>query len=93
MDKGHQFFDNMRHNWENRSHRSGRDNQQTNDYNYRTNTSSSQQTQRTENDWDYNARKKKEQEEIDSILDKIRKSGYDSLTKDEKQKLFDSNKQ
>ncbi len=93
MDKGHQFFDNMRHNWENRSHRSGRDNQQTNDYNYRANTSSSQQTQRTENDWDYNARKKKEQEEIDSILDKIRKSGYDSLTKDEKQKLFDSNKQ
>ena len=27
---------------------------------------------------------------IDRILDKIRKSGYDSLTKEEKQKLFDS---
>lgn len=33
------------------------------------------------------------QEEIDRILDKIRKSGYDSLTKEEKQSLFDqSNK-
>ena len=30
------------------------------------------------------------QEEIDRILDKIRKSGYDSLTKEEKQTLFDS---
>ena len=33
------------------------------------------------------------QEEIDRILDKIRKSGYDSLTPSEKQMLFDqSNK-
>lgn len=40
-------------------------------------------------DWDYNAHKQQEQEEIDHILDKIRKSGYDSLTKEEKQKLFD----
>lgn len=29
------------------------------------------------------------QAEIDAILDKIRKSGYDSLTKEEKKKLFD----
>lgn len=43
-----------------------------------------------ETDWEYNARKKENQEEIDRILDKIRKSGYDSLTKEEKQKLFDS---
>lgn len=40
-------------------------------------------------DWDYNARQKANQEEIDAILDKIRKSGYDSLSKEEKQKLFD----
>ena len=40
-------------------------------------------------DWDYNAKKKATQEEIDRILDKIRKSGYDSLTKEEKQMLFD----
>ncbi len=43
-------------------------------------------------DWDYNARKRAAQEEIDRILDKIRKSGYDSLTKEEKQTLFDQSK-
>lgn len=43
-------------------------------------------------DWDYNARKKAMQDEIDRILDKIRKSGYDSLTKEEKQTLFDQSK-
>ena len=32
---------------------------------------------------------KKGQKEIDRILDKIRKSGYDSLTREEKQTLFD----
>ena len=32
------------------------------------------------------------QEEVDRILDKIRKSGYDSLTRDEKQTLFDQSK-
>lgn len=41
-------------------------------------------------DWDYNADKKAEEEEIDHILDKIRKNGYSSLTKEEKQRLFDS---
>ena len=46
-----------------------------------------------EADMEYNARKKKNQEEIDAILDKIRKSGYDSLTKEEKQKLFDASRQ
>lgn len=43
-------------------------------------------------DWDYNSQKKVNQEEIDRILDKIRKSGYDSLTKEEKQTLFDQSK-
>lgn len=33
------------------------------------------------------------QAEIDAILDKIRKSGYDSLTKEEKKKLFDQSQQ
>ena len=41
-------------------------------------------------DWDYNADKKAEEEEIDRILDKIRKNGYASLSKEEKQRLFDS---
>ena len=46
-----------------------------------------------EDDMEYNARKKARQDEIDAILDKIRKSGYDSLTKEEKQKLFDASKE
>lgn len=41
-------------------------------------------------DWNYNADKKATEEEIDRILDKIRKNGYASLTKEEKQFLFES---
>lgn len=47
---------------------------------------------RRESDEEYNARKRQNQEEIDAILDKIRKSGYDSLTKDEKRKLFEQSR-
>ncbi len=43
---------------------------------------------RPETDMEYNARKKAEQDEIDKILDKISKSGYSSLSKSEKEKLF-----
>ncbi len=43
-------------------------------------------------DWEYNERKKKQEAEIDAILDKIRKSGYGSLTEEEKKKLFDAKK-
>lgn len=39
-------------------------------------------------DWDYNKNKKVEKENINDILDKIGKSGYDSLTKHEKEYLF-----
>jgi hypothetical protein len=46
-----------------------------------------------EDDMEYNARKRERQAEIDAILDKIRKSGYDSLTKEEKKKLFDASKE
>ena len=31
--------------------------------------------------------------EVDAILDKIRKSGYDSLTKEEKKRLFEASKE
>ena len=48
---------------------------------------------RAESDMDYNARKKQNQEVIDRILDKIRKSGYDSLTKEEKQTLFEASRE
>lgn len=43
-------------------------------------------------DYDYNARKKAQSDEIDRILDKLRKSGYDSLTTEEKKSLFDASK-
>lgn len=47
---------------------------------------------RRENDQDYNYRKKQENDEIDSILDKIKSSGYESLSDDEKRKLFGKNR-
>lgn len=43
-------------------------------------------------DYDYNARKKEQSEEIDRILDKLRKSGYGSLTEEEKKRLFNASK-
>ena len=46
---------------------------------------------RTE-DYDYNARKKQQSEEIDRILDKLKQSGYSSLTTEEKKRLFDASK-
>jgi len=39
-------------------------------------------------DWEYNKKKKAEQEDINLILEKISKSGYDSLTAKEKEVLF-----
>jgi uncharacterized protein YcgL (UPF0745 family) len=39
-------------------------------------------------DMEYNHRKNVKQEEINRVLDKISKSGYDSLTKEEKELLF-----
>ena len=39
-------------------------------------------------DIEYNTQKKVTQDEIDKILEKISKSGYESLTKEEKDKLF-----
>ena len=43
---------------------------------------------RTTSDEDYNLQKKENQEQVDTILDKISKSGYESLTKKEKELLF-----
>ena len=81
---GRQFFDSLKDTFDNyrRKHAGGK----------APRDGSRDETARTrsESDWEYNARKKAEQDEIDRILDKIRKSGYDSLTKEEKRKLFDS---
>ena len=84
--QGQEFFDRMKRNFEQRKGTGS--------------TNSSQQNSRMhvehgatrEDDMEYNARKKARQDEIDAILDKIRKSGYDSLTKEEKQKLFDASR-
>lgn len=43
-------------------------------------------------DEDYISRRRREQQEIDRILDKIKQSGYDSLTNEEKRKLFEAGK-
>ncbi|MFB6342513.1 rhomboid family intramembrane serine protease [Saccharicrinis sp. FJH62] len=42
----------------------------------------------TDIDQEYRDQRAAKEHEIDAILEKIKKSGYDSLTKDEKQKLF-----
>ena len=43
-------------------------------------------------DYDFNAQKKAREEELNQILDKLRKSGYGSLTDEEKRRLFDASK-
>lgn len=43
-------------------------------------------------DYEYNARKKEQNDEIDRILDKLKKSGYQNLTTEEKKRLFDASK-
>jgi membrane associated rhomboid family serine protease len=43
---------------------------------------------KTRNDFDYNKQKAMRQQHIDEILDKISKSGYESLSKEEKEILF-----
>ncbi|WP_321519516.1 rhomboid family intramembrane serine protease [uncultured Bacteroides sp.] len=43
-------------------------------------------------DYDYNAKKKAQNDEVDRILDKLKKSGYESLTTEEKKSLFDASK-
>ena len=90
MNRGHQFFDRMKNTWEQRGGRDSRNATNGNSGSWSNTSQSNNANNRS--DWDYNAQKKQQQEEVDRILDKIRKSGYDSLTKDEKQKLFDSSK-
>jgi membrane associated rhomboid family serine protease len=42
------------------------------------------------NDWEYNAERKKRDDRVNEVLDKISRSGYDSLTKAEREILFKS---
>ena len=82
---GKQYFENMKHSFEAR-HR-----QQTPKQHTDPRQAGFGPTR--EDDMEYNARKKALQDEIDAILDKIRKSGYDSLTKEEKQRLFEASRE
>ena len=82
--RGQQFFENLKRNFEQRQ----RQHQQNNNNHMHAERGSSK-----EDDREFNARKRQNQEEIDAILDKIRKSGYDSLTKEEKKMLFDASNQ
>ncbi|WP_280744564.1 MULTISPECIES: rhomboid family intramembrane serine protease [unclassified Parabacteroides] len=47
---------------------------------------------RKETDYDYNARKHQENIDLDAILDKLKRSGYESLSSEEKKRLFDASK-
>jgi hypothetical protein len=75
---GQEFFDNLRRKYEERQRQQ-----------HQADMHAEQTNSRRETDEEYNERQRKNQEEVDAILDKIRKSGYDSLTKEEKQKLFE----
>lgn len=57
-----------------------------------THSSEYKKTRRPSSDDEYNYNKKKSQAKIDEILDKISKSGYSSLSKEEKELLFKTSK-
>ena len=86
---GQQFFDSLRSGWERRTHRSAKS-PDTSRWGY--SQPNGRTTQRPETDAEYNERKRWEQERTDAILDKIRRSGYDSLSNEEKQWLFDKSR-
>jgi spore germination cell wall hydrolase CwlJ-like protein len=83
--RGQQFFENLKRSFDQR--------QQGGQQHRHNPHMHAEQGGSKEADMEYNARKRQNQEEIDAILDKIRKSGYDSLSKEEKQKLFEASKQ
>ena len=47
---------------------------------------------RSETDMEYNARKQNDLRNLDAILDKLKRSGYESLSAEEKKTLFDASK-
>ena len=77
MNRSRQFFDR----WGKKTKPSGNDGGRS---------TTSNNWSRPVDDMEYNARKKARQDEVDAILDKIRKRGYDSLTKEEKKRLFEA---
>ena len=82
--QGQQFFDNLKRKWDHRKQQQGGNGNATH--------VNGDDNVNRQSDWEYNRRKQEDQEEVDRILDKIRKSGYDSLSADEKRRLFESSK-
>lgn len=74
--RGQEFFDNMKRRFDERRQDS---------FGQQQTTARQQEPPKAADE----ERKRRNQAEIDVILDKIRKSGYNSLTKEEKKKLFD----
>ena len=87
ISSGRQFFENMK-----RSFDARRGSQTTQQPNNQTTRQTGYGPTR-EDDMEYNRQKQERQAEVDAILDKIRKSGYDSLTKEEKQRLFEASRE
>ncbi|MBQ8096456.1 MAG: rhomboid family intramembrane serine protease [Prevotella sp.] len=88
MNSGRQYFENMKRSFEAR-----KGNQQQTARTQQTNTRQAGYGPTRQDDMEYNAEKQRRQAEVDAILDKIRKSGYDSLTKEEKQRLFEASRE
>lgn len=86
LGSGRQFFENMKRNFD--AHRASKPAS-----NNQTDTRQPGYGPTREDDMEYNRRKQERQAEVDAILDKIRKSGYDSLTKEEKQRLFEASRE
>ncbi|MFN8255250.1 MAG: rhomboid family intramembrane serine protease [Bacteroidales bacterium] len=63
-----------------------------NKYKQKQNPSASGKDTKSQSDQEYNRMKAQKQAVIDKILDKISKSGYESLTKEEKETLFNAGK-
>lgn len=60
----------------------------TNRFSHKQSEGNAHHTATRESDYEYNMRSKQEEARMDEILDKVRRSGYDSLTPDEKRELF-----
>ncbi len=86
LESGQQFFQNMKSRFEQRNNRSDM-------HVHRQNEQQRHREDPREADRNYNARKAQRQAEVDAILDKIRQSGYDSLTKEEKKRLFEASRE
>lgn len=87
-DRQERMFNDLRNRWaeKQRQRKAGQERQQTGSHNDGWNEAARNP------DWDYNARRQATQAEVDRILEKIRQSGYDSLTAREKQTLFDESR-